>query len=191
VSLSLATLLLANLALIGALPRVFFRGGELNLAWWLTALPFFASALLVLGGATGLVQPLVVPAPLPAALAAVAATLLSAGSIALIALTCGTHQRPISLWHQTEDGPASIVTAGPYAVVRHPFYAAFLLALMAVVLALPHLASATLLLYAGVALNLTAAREERRLCTSVFGEEYRAYLERTARFRPRLRGLLR
>jgi protein-S-isoprenylcysteine O-methyltransferase Ste14 len=187
----LALLLLIDLGLIGLLPRLFFRRGKLGLSWWLTASPFFVATGIVLAAAVGLIEP---RAPEHAQLRTaleLAATILSAVSIALIAMTIGTHRRSISLWHQRDDAPANIVTEGPYARIRHPFYAAFLLALLAVVIAAPHVASLFVLIYGFVALSLTAAREERRLCASDFGEEYREYMDRTGRFHPRLRGLLR
>jgi len=187
----LATLLLFNLAFIGALPRVFFRNGKLNLSWWLTATPFFTASAVVVFTATGILAPSLPESALLSSGLWIAATLLSAASIALIALTCGTHRRPISLWHQKNDGPEGIVTEGPYARVRHPFYAAFLLALCAVALAVPHVSTLVVLVFGFVVLNRTAAHEERRLCSSAFGEEYRAYIERTGRFHPRLRGLVR
>lgn len=187
----LATLLLLDLALIGALPRVFFRRGRLNAAWWLTAMPFLAGASLVLAAATGRVAPRLPANALLGTSLEVIATLLCAASIALIALTCGTHRRAISLWHQEDDRPQGLVTAGPYARVRHPFYTAFLLALSAVAVGVPHVATAVVLAFGFVVLDRTAAREERRLSASVFGAEYRAYKARTGRFRPRLRRLAR
>ncbi len=187
----LATLLLFDLALIGALPHVFFRGGKLNLSWWLTALPFIVASGLVLAAATGMIAPRLPASAVTSSGLAIVATVLSAASIALIALTCGTHRRAISLWHQLDDRPRNIVTDGPYARVRHPFYSAFLLALCAVAIAVPHLSTALVLAYGFVVLNRTAAREERRLCSSAFGGQYRAYIERTGRFHPRLRGLFR
>jgi protein-S-isoprenylcysteine O-methyltransferase Ste14 len=117
-----------------------------------------------------------------------ASVVLCAGSIALIAFTLGTHRIPIALWHQENDAPRHIVTWGAYSRVRHPFYASFLVCLVGTVLALPHAGTIATLAYAIVALNLTAAREEKRLAASQFGEEYRQYMGRTGRFWPRLGG---
>lgn len=115
----------------------------------------------------------------------VVATAVAAASIALMFVTWGTHRTPLSLWHQVNDAPRSIVTAGPYRAIRHPFYAAFLLAVTGAVLVLPNWTTVLALGYAIVALNITAAREERRLSASEFGAEYRAYIQRTGRFVPR------
>lgn len=176
-------LVLADFAAIGMLPRVFFRSGALNRGWWLTALPFFCCPAFLAAAAlagwrswagTG------VPVTVLGSVAAV----LAAGSLALIALTLGTHRVPLALWHQDDDAPASIVTYGAYARIRHPFYAAFLLALTAACALFPHLGTVVLLGYAAVALNRTAAREEGRLAASEFGAEYRAYIARTGRFLP-------
>jgi protein-S-isoprenylcysteine O-methyltransferase Ste14 len=178
--------LLLNLLFIGALPRIFFRGGTMGPLWWLTAVPFFAcTALLLLAGGGVLVSTPGPLAPLYPPLALVAVP-LSVSSIALIAYTLGTHRIPISLWHQSEDAPSHIVTWGAYARIRHPFYASFLLALMAAFLYVPHPGTAATLLYGIVVLNATAQREERRLLASEFGDEYAAYRARTGRFWPRI-----
>lgn len=179
-------IVLLDLALIGALPRLFFRRGSLNARWWLTATPFITAGVLVVACALGWLHPLR-PAGAPArAVLDAGATLLAAASIALIAFACGVHRRPPSLWHQPDDTPAEIVTAGPYARMRHPFYTAFLIGLGAVALAAPHAATLADLVLAAILLNRTAAREERRLCASIHGELYRAYLARTHRFHPRV-----
>lgn len=190
-SAPLLALLAFDLALIGALPRLFFRAGHLNLRWWLTAAPFFAAGTLLIATACGWMDPLVpATAPVHAALE-VAAALLSATSIALIAFTCGTHRRPPALWHQANDEPDDLVTVGAYARMRHPFYSAFLLALCAVAVAAPHPLTLGLFAYGFAALNATAAREERRLRTSHLGDRYERYIARTHRFHPRLRGTVR
>jgi protein-S-isoprenylcysteine O-methyltransferase Ste14 len=165
--------------------------GKLNRNWFLTALPFFACLILLPLGAAGALRPQT-PASWSATLDVVA-TGVAAASIALMFLTWGTHRVPLSLWHQVNDAPRGIVTVGPYRAVRHPFYAAFLLAVISVVLVLPDWATALTFIYAIVGLNITAAREERRLSVSEFGAEYRAYIRRTGRFVPRpviIRGLL-
>jgi protein-S-isoprenylcysteine O-methyltransferase Ste14 len=181
-NLPVLVLLLGNLLLIGALPRIFFRRGTLNLHWWLTASPFFVAGALLLAGAGGVVSPVLPPSAVRESLAVV----LCAASVALIAFTLGTHQEPLSLWHQENDAPRRLVTHGAYARVRHPFYAAFLLALLGCTAALPHPGMAVLFLFACVKLSRTAAREERRLLASAFGAEYREYLRRTGRFLPSL-----
>lgn len=178
------TISLLSFVQIAILPVAFFRrDGRLNLNWWLTALPFWTCMGLLLAAAAGAIRPQT-PSSWSTGLG-VAAAVAAAGSIALMFSTWGTHRVRISLWHQENDAPQSIVTVGPYSVIRHPFYAAFLLAFVSAVLALPHLATVLTLTYAAVALNLTAAREERRLSGSEFGPQYREYMERTGRFLPR------
>ncbi len=187
--MSLAFLALAavNLGFIGALPRIFFRDdGRKNLMWWATAAPFFGCGAVLVACAFGLWEPWYVGALGGAALHEVLAVPFACGSIALIAYTIGSHRVPLSLWHQDNDAPESIVTHGAYRYVRHPFYSAFLLALIGAVVACPHAGTLTCLAYAVGVLHFTACREERRLSRSEFGDEYRAYLTRTGRFMPRL-----
>jgi protein-S-isoprenylcysteine O-methyltransferase Ste14 len=178
-------LIVLNFTLIGLLPRIFFRNdGRRNVRWWMTALPFgVAPAFLISAYAVGL-APLAPRGWLPAT--AMVCVVLSAASIGLIFLTLGTHRIPIALWHQDSDAPEHIVTYGAYRWIRHPFYAAFILAFLSAAVFLPHWVTLGALAYALVTLNLTAQREERRLAGSAFGSQYRQYLGRTGRFVPRL-----
>jgi len=177
---------LLNFVFVGLLPLVFFTPGRYSWRWWLTGGPFFVDALLLLAGFFGVIAPGVPTGRGRAGLEALSVT-LAAGSIALIAFTLGTHRIPIALWHQADDAPRHIVTWGAYGRVRHPFYASFLLALLGAAIVCPHPATAAVLLYGAVALNLTAAREEKRLLQSEFGAEYEAYMRRAGRFIPRFR----
>jgi protein-S-isoprenylcysteine O-methyltransferase Ste14 len=180
VNVPVLVLVLAVFAIIGVLPRVFFRRGSFNRGWWLTALPFFWAPVFLLWAAAAGWRPWA-SSPVLAS----AAALLAGGSVALLFLTLGTHRVPLALWHQDDDAPAHIVTYGAYGLIRHPFYAAFLLAFLAGFALFPHVGSLLPLLYAAARLNATAAREERRLAASQFGDGYRAYVSRTGRFLPR------
>ena len=179
----------ANLLLIAALPRLFFRPGRLNAAWWVTAAPFILAGTGVSATAAGLLPATSLEAAAAGALAA-AGIALSGASTWLICDAAGTHLRPVSLWHQEHDTPSTLVTRGAYARVRHPFYAAFLLALASCVLAAPSVLTAAALLLGGIQLPRTARREERRLLAA-FGEEYAAYMRRTGRFLPKIQAVER
>ena len=78
------------------------------------------------------------------------------------------------------------MTWGPYARVRHPFYASFLTALLGALVFSPNAGTLLSFVYALIVLELTARREERRLCASQYGAEYAVYMKRTGRFVPRL-----
>lgn len=182
-------LIVLNFTLIGLLPRVFFRhDGRLNVRWWVTALPFgIVPGFLIAAAGAGLTPVargwLAGGGWLTAG--AMISVVLSSASIGLICLTLGTHRIPIALWHQDGDAPQHIVTYGAYRWIRHPFYAAFLLAFGSAAVFRPHWVTLGALGYALVALNLTARREEQRLAGSEFGAQYRQYLGRTGRFVPR------
>lgn len=84
----------------------------------------------------------------------------------------------------------TLVTDGPYRWVRHPFYVAFGLAVVA-----NGLVTANVFLAAAGGLGFTlivirTAREEENLVER-FGDHYRGYMERTGRFLPRLRATAR
>jgi protein-S-isoprenylcysteine O-methyltransferase Ste14 len=186
-------LLVLNFLFIGLLPRIFFRkDGCYNLLWLMTAMPYILASLVLLssvwlsGSPSGvwawIHQPLGDANLYPGM--TLVAVLLSAVSIALIALTIGTHQKPLALWHQTNDAPEHLVDYGAYRYIRHPFYASFLLALLAALLAYPTPGTAVTLVYGYVMMNTTAAREEERFLDSSLGEAYQAYMQRTGRFIP-------
>ncbi len=78
-----------------------------------------------------------------------------------------------------------LVTGGPYRFVRHPFYGAAILA----VLALSIVAANWFILLTGslgwLVLVFRTNKEEANLIAR-FGDDYRGYMERTGRFFPRL-----
>jgi protein-S-isoprenylcysteine O-methyltransferase Ste14 len=79
----------------------------------------------------------------------------------------------------------TLVTGGPYRWVRHPFYDAVGLAIVANSLAA---ANWFLMLTGGLAwilMVVRSRREEERLLAR-FGDPYRAYTERTGKFIPKL-----
>lgn len=170
-----------------SLPVLFFenRDGRINLSWFLTALPFAVAPALVLLSHFGVLHTVSI-AGAPALALGVAGALSSLASIGLVIWTWRTHHTKLSLWHMENDAPTSIVTSGPYAFIRHPFYTSFLLGMLGALLHAPHAGLLATLIYSGLALNVTAAREERRLSASAFGAEYAAYRKRTGRFLPRL-----
>jgi len=79
----------------------------------------------------------------------------------------------------------TLVTTGPYAVVRNPGYLGNILALLGVGLALSSLIGVFLTLVAAVGLAIRIRREERMLLTE-FGDQFRAYVRRTYRLVPLL-----
>lgn len=177
-------LCLFGFALMGALPVVFFRRGRFNGNWLLTAAPFFVAGISVVAGLAGGLTAAAI-APWLAVVLQSAAVVVLASGIALLGCTVGSHREPLALWHQEEDAPSSLVTRGPYALIRHPFYASFLLLLAGTVCALPHPVTATALLFGWLQLERTARREERRLLASPFGPAYAAMMGSTGRFFPR------
>lgn len=172
---------------ISCLPLFFLvkSDGRLNLRWWLTAAPFFVTEGLLIAALAGGIRP-ETPKSWSTGLGIVASVAAVAG-IALLSAAWGTHRTKLALWHQNNDAPQTIVTAGPYRIIRHPFYTGFLLVMISAVLALPHWSALAVLAYTLVALNVTAVREERRLSSSELGREYRAYAQSTGRFLPHLK----
>ncbi len=178
-------LVILNLLYIGLLPRVFFRkDGRFNARWWATAAPFLACAGYFVSIALGITSPAAASGTALGAWLELVSTALSVTSIVLISFTLGSHRAPLALWHQDNDAPSSIVTHGAYRRIRHPFYAAFLLALLAALACAPHAVTLAALLYGCIALNATAAREERRLLASSLGRAYARYMRTTGRFLP-------
>jgi protein-S-isoprenylcysteine O-methyltransferase Ste14 len=87
----------------------------------------------------------------------------------------------------SNDVPPLLWTGGPFAYVRNPFYASYLLAMASVALMMPSVVRFRAL--AGTALLLTAAarHEERKFARSPFASDYESYFRKTGRFLPKLR----
>lgn len=85
--------------------------------------------------------------------------------------------------------PKALITGGPFAVIRHPFYVAYSLAWLATPVA-THGPLVTLLSLIAIGLYISAARREERLLEDRFGEAYRAYKIGTGMLVPSLHRLL-
>lgn len=184
-SQALVILLMLDFIYIGILPLIFFKkDGRYNLMWFITAAPIFFNAIIVLLQYLGILN--LTSFLETSMLSNVLVVTLSAISIGMISYTMGTHRVPLALWHQNNDAPVHIVTWGAYKRIRHPFYSSFILAEVASVIASPNLATVLGLVVCVLILNHTAAREEGRLSTSAFGEEYKSYITKTGRFIPKI-----
>jgi protein-S-isoprenylcysteine O-methyltransferase Ste14 len=80
----------------------------------------------------------------------------------------------------------TLVTEGPYQSIRHPIYTAFLLILGSTLF----LSSNWLIGVCMIGMTsleiFSRIRYEEALMTEYFGEQYRAYMEKTGRLLPRL-----
>jgi len=177
-------LVILNMSVIGLLPFTFFRRGAFNPRWLVTSAPIAVAGWAVLAAWVGVLTPWWGSASPPGVLAVGVA--LAAVSLLTIGLAVGANRVPLALWHQDEDAPIEIVRWGPYAVVRHPFYTAFLAALVAATCIAPSVFTIASASVGTAALGVTARREERRLLSSPLGEVYAGYAAATGRFVPRL-----
>jgi protein-S-isoprenylcysteine O-methyltransferase Ste14 len=78
----------------------------------------------------------------------------------------------------------TLVTTGIYALVRHPMYSGFWLMALAQVLLLPNWIAGPAGLVGFGTLFFGRVRREEAMMMAAFGEEYRAYMNRTARVVP-------
>jgi protein-S-isoprenylcysteine O-methyltransferase Ste14 len=178
---------LSALASIGTLPLLVFARGRASGGWWATAWPFFVAPFGVLASVAGLLPLLWDPHTGFGVGLRCLGLMASLGGIILIGWTGLTHRGRPNLWHQQDSAPRSLVTTGPYAHVRHPFYSAFLLILSGAFVGFPTLVGLICLGYAGLALTITAAREEHTFLASHMALAYIDYTRRAGRFLPRLR----
>jgi protein-S-isoprenylcysteine O-methyltransferase Ste14 len=78
----------------------------------------------------------------------------------------------------------TLVTTGVYALVRHPMYSGFWLMALAQVLLLPNWVAGPAGLVGFGILFFGRVRREEEMMIAAFGDEYRAYMHRTARVVP-------
>lgn len=124
-------------------------------------------------------------APVPPGRAAAALALLAA-ALALFAWSAWTNRnRKLGLAF-AGAAPAHVQTGGPYAFVRHPFYASYLVAFLggAVAAGTPWLAPA--LLAGGLTYWRAARDEEEAFARGPLADAYRCYAARVGMFLPRL-----
>lgn len=91
--------------------------------------------------------------------------------------------QPLSLAFST-DQPGHIVTSGPYAWVRHPFYLSYLLCWIAGVLATGQWVLLATVAFMGWIYWRAAVKEEAKFAASPLAEAYRGYAARAGRFVP-------
>jgi protein-S-isoprenylcysteine O-methyltransferase Ste14 len=77
----------------------------------------------------------------------------------------------------------ALVTTGPYAIVRNPGYLGNIMSLFGLSFALSSLVGIALAVVAVVGIQIRIRREEQMLLTE-FGDQYRAYMQRTRRLFP-------
>ncbi len=184
-SLTFLTINVLVFIYITILPRIFFRGdGKFNLMWWVTGLPLGLSPMAVVLQSKDLLPAgiLLPTSEIQESMGAI----LCVVSFCLISYTVGTHRIPLALWHQENDAPKQIVTWGAYKKIRHPFYTSFITALIGSVVAAPNALTIFSLIYGITILNMTARKEEKKLSSSQYGQEYIDYMKGTGRFFPRM-----
>jgi len=86
--------------------------------------------------------------------------------------------------------PTALITTGPFAFVRHPFYLAYSLAWMAAPVA-THGPMISLFGVAAVVIYIVAARREERQLEAHFGDAYRAYRSKAGLLLPSIPALVR
>lgn len=90
-------------------------------------------------------------------------------------------------WKLIHGAKGRLVTAGPYASIRHPQYAGLLLVMTGMLIQWPTIITALMfpiLLYVYYRLS---KREEREMI-ELFGDEYKHYMDKTPMFIPGYRG---
>jgi protein-S-isoprenylcysteine O-methyltransferase Ste14 len=86
------------------------------------------------------------------------------------------------------DRPEFVWTGGPYTWIRNPFYTSYLIAYSSAVIMVPDEISAVVLLVMVWLFSSAAIFEEKKFAESPLANEYAAYMRRTGRFLPRLKG---
>jgi protein-S-isoprenylcysteine O-methyltransferase Ste14 len=88
---------------------------------------------------------------------------------------------------QSDDTPEFLLTSGPYAYIRNPFYSSYIISYIGAVLLFPNFLTAALASGLILFFVVTAIKEERKFAVSPLAEQYEAYRQRTGRFIPRLK----
>jgi len=154
-----------------------------SMEWVCVSLVVIAIALCIVGGVLQLAGTL---SPIDG-LSGAAANLLGAVLISLgIAFTLGAQFAMGDSWRIGVDPSelTELVTAGPFAVVRNPIFAAMILAFAGLALLAPNVATISGAVLLMVALELQTRLIEEPFLLRAHREQYAAYAARTGRFLP-------
>lgn len=94
-------------------------------------------------------------------------------------------QKKLTAVHSS-DVPKHLMTSGPYAYIRHPFYSAYITAFIASAVASKHLIPLACAVLCCLHYYCAAKLEERKFSQSILGSEYAKYRAHTGMFFPRL-----
>jgi protein-S-isoprenylcysteine O-methyltransferase Ste14 len=84
------------------------------------------------------------------------------------------------------DNPVSLVTAGPYRYVRHPFYTSYLIFWTGLAIGTWSLWAVPMLILMAVLYTVAARGEEAKFARTGMSDDYAAYRARTGMFWPKL-----
>jgi protein-S-isoprenylcysteine O-methyltransferase Ste14 len=84
------------------------------------------------------------------------------------------------------DVPDSVCDEGPYALIRHPVYLSYMLAFLALAVAMPRWETAAILVFNAALFTHAAMSDERSLAGSPLDEAYARYKRSTGMLFPRL-----
>jgi len=87
----------------------------------------------------------------------------------------------------SSDAPLFICREGPFASIRNPFYASYLLAMASTAVMMPSAFRFLVVLAMVIYFTVAAVYEERKFARSPVAAEYAQYKATTGRFFPRLR----
>lgn len=93
--------------------------------------------------------------------------------------------RPLTLAF-SPDAPLHLVTAGPYAFIRHPLYVSYALCWIAGTAATGQVLLVPTVLVMGWLYHRAAVKEEGKFAASPLAGEYALYARRTGRYMPRV-----
>ncbi len=86
----------------------------------------------------------------------------------------------------TDNVPESLCDEGPYAYIRHPIYASYILAFLAALVALPTVATLVVFTFNAALFTHAAFSDERSLANSTLAGDYDRYRTRSGMFLPRI-----
>ena len=109
-----------------------------------------------------------------------------AGSLALFEWARRSIRGKFFSYAYSNDTPQFLWTEGPYAYIRNPFYASYLLSYAGAMVLFPGLTTLIVFAVMGLFFLRIALHEERKFLRSELSEQYAAYKQRTGRFIPKL-----